>query len=95
MTRADAHEDHHASDDPASSFEPHRAPLTGLAYRMLGSIATAEDVVQEAYLRWHATDRSNVQNPRAFLSRTVTRLCLDHLKSTQVQREQYIGPWLP
>ena len=96
MTRDDDdHDDNDAPADPATTFEPHRAPLTGLAYRMLGSIATAEDVVQEAYLRWHATDRANVHNPRAFLNRTVTRLCLDHLKSAQVQREQYIGPWLP
>lgn len=80
---------------PADSFEPHRPLLTGLAYRMLGSIAEAEDVVQEAYLRWHAVERSTVDNPRAFLCRTVARLCLDHLKSARVRREQYVGPWLP
>jgi RNA polymerase sigma-70 factor (ECF subfamily) len=80
---------------PADSFEPHRPLLTGLAYRMLGSIAEAEDAVQEAYLRWHDVERSQVNNPRAFLCRTVTRLCLDHLKSARVRREQYVGPWLP
>jgi len=81
--------------DAAASFEPLRGYLTGLAYRMLGSRAEAEDMVQEAYLRWHAADRGAVREPRAFLSRTVTRLCLDQLKSARVQREQYIGPWLP
>lgn len=80
---------------PAASFEPHRRPLLSLAYRMLGSMAEAEDVVQDAYLRWHATDRAAVEQPRAFLSRTVTRLCLDQIKSARAQRETYIGPWLP
>ncbi|HSW12919.1 MAG TPA: sigma-70 family RNA polymerase sigma factor [Solimonas sp.] len=81
--------------DPATSFEPHRRLLLGLAYRMLGSMAGAEDVLQDAYLRWHGTDRAAVEQPRAFLSRTVTRLCLDELKSARLQREEYIGPWLP
>jgi len=80
-----------ASDD----FEPHRRHLRGLAYRMLGSRAEAEDAVQDAWLRWHATDRGAVDNPRAFLSRTVTRLCLDRIKSAQAQREVYVGAWLP
>ncbi|AXQ28597.1 RNA polymerase sigma-70 factor [Solimonas sp. K1W22B-7] len=81
--------------DPATSFEPYRRSLLGLAYRMLGSMAEAEDVVQDAYLRWHGTDRATVEQPRAFLGRTVTRLCLDELKSARMQREEYIGPWLP
>lgn len=81
--------------DPAQSFEPHRPMLTSLAYRMLGSLPDAEDVVQSAYLRWHNTDRSAVQNPPAFLRTAVTRLCLDHLDSARARREQYIGPWLP
>jgi RNA polymerase sigma-70 factor (ECF subfamily) len=76
-------------------FEAQRRHLTGLAYRMLGSLAEAQDIVQEAYLRWHQTDRDQVANPHAYLSRTVVRLCLDHLKSGQVRREHYIGPWLP
>jgi RNA polymerase sigma-70 factor, ECF subfamily len=62
---------------------------------MLGSMAEAEDVVQEAYLRWHDADRENVANPRAFLITTTTRICLDVLKSARVRREQYVGPWLP
>jgi RNA polymerase sigma-70 factor (ECF subfamily) len=81
--------------DAAASFEPLRGYLIGLAYRMLGSRAEAEDMVQEAFLRWHAADRAAVREPRAFLSKTVTRLCLDHLKSARVQREDYVGQWLP
>ena len=79
----------------AASFEPHRRRLMAVAYRMLGSLVEAEDAVQEAYLRWHATDRANVRNGEAFLSRTVTRLCLDQLKSARRRREAYVGPWLP
>src|SRR5688572_1124069 len=81
--------------DPAVSFEPHRRRLLGLAYRMLGSIAEAEDAVQETYLRWHDTDRERVDEPRAFLITTTTRICLDVLKSARVRREEYVGPWLP
>jgi RNA polymerase sigma-70 factor, ECF subfamily len=82
-------------DEAALSFEPHRRRLTGLAYRMLGSLSEAEDIVQDAYLRWHAAAREGVDNPRAYLSRTVARLCLDHLKSARARREIYVGPWLP
>lgn len=83
------------ADDAAGSFAPQRAMLMRVAYRMLGSIADAEDVVQEAFIRWHATDRSAVKEPGAFLRRTVTRLCLDQLKSARRQRETYVGSWLP
>jgi RNA polymerase sigma-70 factor (ECF subfamily) len=79
----------------ALSFEPQRRRLTGLAYRMLGSVAEAEDAVQEAYLRWHGADRGSVADPRAFLSRTVARLCLDRLRSARARREAYVGAWLP
>jgi RNA polymerase sigma-70 factor, ECF subfamily len=82
-------------DEAALTFEPHRRRLTGLAYRMLGSLSEAEDIVQDAYLRWHAAERGQVDNPRAYLSRTVARLCLDHLKSARARRETYVGPWLP
>ena len=60
--------------DPSATFEPHRRRLLGLAYRMLGSVAEAEDAVQEAYLRWHDTDRNRVEDPRAFLMTTTTRI---------------------
>src|SRR5262249_36301454 len=82
-------------NDAAHSFEPLRRNLTGLAYRMLGSLAEAEDVVQEAYLRWHAADRTAVAEPRTYLSRVVARLCLDQMKSARARRETYVGPWLP
>src|SRR5262245_55993592 len=82
-------------DEAALTFEPHRRRLTGLAYRMLGSLSEAEDIVQDAYLRWHAAERGQVDNPRAYLSRTVARLCLDQLKSARARRETYVGPWLP
>src|SRR5687767_4009892 len=81
--------------DPSASFEPHRRRLLGLAYRMLGSMAEAEDAVQEAYLRWHGSDRAGVENARAFLMTTTTRICLDVLKSARARREEYVGPWLP
>ena len=81
--------------DPSTTFEPHRRRLLGLAYRMLGSMAEAEDAVQEAYLRWHDADRDTVKEPRAFLMTTTTRICLDVLKSARMKREQYVGPWLP
>ncbi|MCI4589022.1 sigma-70 family RNA polymerase sigma factor [Sphingobium sp. BYY-5] len=82
-------------EDAAVRFDPLRPRLTRVAYRMLGSVADAEDVVQEAFIRWMGTDRADVREPEAFLRRTVTRLCLDQLKSARVQRETYVGPWLP
>jgi RNA polymerase sigma-70 factor (ECF subfamily) len=82
-------------EDAAASFDPLRPKLMRVAYRMLGSIADAEDVLQEAFIRWMRADRSEVREPEAFLRRTVTRLCLDQLKSARRQRETYIGPWLP
>ena len=81
--------------DAAASFDPLRPRLTRVAYRMLGSVADAEDVVQEAFIRWMRARRSEVREPEAFLRRTVTRLCLDQLKSARRQREIYVGPWLP
>ncbi len=83
------------TSNPAASFEPHRRRLLGLAYRMLGSMADAEDAVQETYLRWHAADRDKVSDPRAFLMTTTARICLDMLTSARARREEYVGPWLP
>lgn len=76
-------------------FEAHRPRLFAVAYRMLGSASEAEDVVQDAWLRYAAADRDDVRSPEAFLTTIVTRLCLDRLKSARAAREQYIGPWLP
>src|SRR6188472_3998801 len=84
-----------APEDTAAGFGPLRPKLMRVAYRMLGSVTDAEDVVQEAFIRWMGTDRSQVREPEAFLRRTVTRLCLDQLKSARRQRETYLGPWLP
>ena len=81
--------------DAAADFDPLRPMLLRVAYRMLGSVADAEDVLQEAFLRWMKADRGAVREPAAFLRRTVTRLCLDELKSARRTRETYIGPWLP
>ncbi|WP_460308039.1 RNA polymerase sigma factor SigJ [Actinocorallia aurea] len=76
-------------------FEVQRPRLMGLAYRMLGRVADAEDVVQEAWLRWAAADRENVADPEAFLVRTTTRLAIDRLRRVQARREVYPGEWLP
>ena len=79
----------------AASFAPLRPGLQRVAYRMLGSVADAEDVMQEAFVRWLRTDRGGVREPEAFLRRMVTRLCLDQLKSARRRRELYFGPWVP
>jgi RNA polymerase sigma-70 factor (ECF subfamily) len=76
-------------------FESHRARLYGLAYRMLGVRAEAEDVLQEAYLRWQDVDLATMRSSEAWLTTTVTRLCIDRLRKLKVEREAYFGPWLP
>lgn len=81
--------------DPALIFDPLRPRLIRVAYRMLGSVADAEDVVQEGFLRWLDADREAVREPESYLRRVVMRLCLDQLKSARHRRETYIGPWLP
>ncbi|MFN7028906.1 MAG: sigma-70 family RNA polymerase sigma factor [Sphingopyxis sp.] len=91
MTRTGSHD----AAGAAVSFDPLRPLLTRVAYRMLGSVADAEDVVQDAFIRWLGTDRASVREPAAFLRRTVTRLCLDQIKSARRSRETYVGPWLP
>ena len=82
-------------EDAAAVFDPLRPRLVRIAYRMLGSFADAEDVVQDAFLRWLGTDRDAVEEPEAYLRRVVSRLCLDQLKSARRRRETYLGPWLP
>lgn len=79
----------------ATQFEAHRPLMLSIAYRMLGSVSEAEDIVQEAYLRYRATAAGEIVSHKAFLSTVVTRLCLNQLQSARAQREAYIGPWLP
>lgn len=76
-------------------FERNRPRLTGIAYGVLGSAMDAEDVVQDAYLKWMEVDASTIDSPAAFLTTVVTRLAIDRLRSAQVRRETYVGPWLP
>jgi RNA polymerase sigma-70 factor (ECF subfamily) len=83
------------TEPDAHTFESHRSLLTGVAYRMLGSVSDAEDIVQEAWLRWTKAAADTIKSPRSWLITVVSRLCLDRLKSAQVQREQYYGTWLP
>ena len=79
----------------ADAFEPVRPRLYGLAYRMLGSRAEAEDVVQDAYIRWHQSDKEVIRNAEAWLVTTATRLSIDRLRALKTEREAYTGPWLP
>lgn len=76
-------------------FSPLRPKLIRVAYRFLGSVTDAEDIVQEAFLRWLRADRSDVREPEAWLRQVVSRLSLNHLNSAQHRRETYVGPWLP
>ncbi|MEU9847009.1 RNA polymerase sigma-70 factor [Streptomyces sp. NPDC047985] len=83
------------ADSATDVFETHRPVLIAVAYRMLGRIADAEDVVQEAWLRWSSASREDVREPRAYLVRITTRLAVDRLRQVRSQREAYVGPWLP
>ncbi len=81
--------------DRTEDFDRHRALLFSIAYRMLGGVADAEDVVQEAFLRWQKDVGTEVRSPKAYLSAVVTRLSIDHLRREKARRERYVGPWLP
>ncbi|MGW9401151.1 RNA polymerase sigma-70 factor [Streptomyces sp. NPDC055642] len=83
------------ADSVTDVFEEHRPLLLGVAYRMLGRVADAEDVVQDAWLRWSGDDRSAVREPRGYLVRVTTRLAIDRLRQIKARRETYVGPWLP
>ena len=76
-------------------FDQHRSALFGLAYRMLGSVMDAEDILQEAFIRWQNAPKADIESPRAYLTTIVTRLCVDQLRLAYVQREEYVGAWLP
>jgi RNA polymerase sigma-70 factor (TIGR02957 family) len=96
-TSSSAHPDAETGEheDGLSAFAAVRPRLFGIAYRMLGSAAEAEDIVQDVWLRWQATDRSVVENPPAFLATTTTRMCINFAQSAHSRRETYVGPWLP
>ncbi|MFK0104547.1 RNA polymerase sigma-70 factor [Streptomyces sp. NPDC091217] len=83
------------ADTLTDVFEEHRPVLMGVAYRMLGRVADAEDVVQDAWLRWSRADRGEVREPRGYLVRITTRLAVDRYRQIQARRETYAGPWLP
>ncbi|GCE21379.1 RNA polymerase sigma-70 factor [Dictyobacter kobayashii] len=82
-------------DNIEQTFNQYRLLLFSIAYRMLGSATDAEDMVQEAFVRWMQTSQETVQSPKAYLSTVVVRLCIDQERSARVQREVYVGPWLP
>lgn len=82
-------------EDTAHIFQQYRLLLFSIAYRMLGSASNAEDIVQDAFVRWLQASDKDVQSPKAYLSTIVVRLCLDQLRSAREQREVYVGPWLP
>jgi RNA polymerase sigma-70 factor (ECF subfamily) len=81
--------------DPLAAFERERGRLFGIAYRMLGSVSEAEDILQDAWIRWHAVDHAEVESPAGFLVRMVTRLCIDTLGAARNRLTDYVGPWLP
>ncbi|MFI2373905.1 RNA polymerase sigma-70 factor [Streptomyces sp. NPDC018964] len=83
------------TDTATDAFEEHRPVLLGVAYRMLGRVADAEDVVQDAWLRWSGGDRAEVREPRGYLVRVTTRLAIDRLRQIKARGETYVGPWLP
>src|SRR3981081_2171164 len=88
-----------SSDPPSSTqltaFTQYRNLLFSIAYRMLGSVSDAEDMVQETYLRWQQSPKEAIGSPRAFLVTIISRLCINHLQSARVRREEYVGQWLP
>src|SRR5712691_10683960 len=85
------------SADPnrLTAFDQHRGLLFSIAYRMLGSVADAEDILQETFIRWLQASGDDVRSPKAFLITIITRLCINHLQSARVRREEYVGQWLP
>jgi RNA polymerase sigma-70 factor, ECF subfamily len=78
-----------------ATFDQYRGLLFSIAYRMLGTIADAEDMLQETFIRWHQSAEQDIRSPRAFLVTIISRLCMNHLQSARVRREEYVGQWLP
>src|SRR4051794_39723344 len=90
-----ATDDHDGLGAALDVFDTARPRLFGIAYRMLGNVGEAEDIVQEAWLRWQQTDRDAVRNPPGFLTTVTTRLAINSADSARARRTEYIGPWLP
>ena len=84
-----------ACPSPLTTFNEHRSLLFSIAYRMVGSVADAEDVLQDAFIRWQQASHDRIRSPKAFLVTIVSRLCINHLQAARVQREEYVGQWLP
>src|ERR1700728_260792 len=84
-----------AASTPLAVFDQYRGLLFSIAYRMLGSVADAEDMLQETFIRWQQAANEEIRSPRAFLVTIITRLCINQLQSARVQREEYVGEWLP
>jgi RNA polymerase sigma-70 factor (ECF subfamily) len=84
-----------ATPSPLTTFNEHRSLLFSIAYRMVGTVADAEDVLQDAFIRWQQARRDDIRSPKAFLVTIVSRLCINHLQAARVQREEYVGQWLP
>lgn len=84
-----------ASSTRLATFDQYRGLLFSIAYRMLGAVADAEDMLQETFIRWQQSEEQEIRSPRAFLVTVISRLCINHLQSARVQREEYVGEWLP
>src|SRR3984885_11907187 len=84
-----------AGPSPLAFFDQYRGLLFSIAYRMLGSVADAEDMLQETFIRWQQAPEQEIRSPRAFLITIISRLCINHLQSARAQREKYVGQWLP
>ena len=84
-----------SASSAAEIFEDYRGLLFAVAYRMLGTVADAEDAVQDTWIRWSSAPRGNVTDPKAYLIRIVSNTALDRLRSARARREAYVGPWLP
>src|SRR6266849_3923819 len=88
-------DDDGVAPDPLATFNEYRSLLFSIAYRMVGTVADSEDMLQDAFIRWQQAPRDEIRSPKAFLVTIVSRLCINHLQSARAQREEYVGQWLP
>src|SRR5438309_8750944 len=94
-TAVDAHTTSAEDSIRMATFDQYRSLLFSIAYRMLGSVADAEDILQDTFIRWQQSGNDDIRSPRAFLVTIVSRLCINHLQSARARREEYVGEWLP